>query len=97
MYRKGFFLMTSSSTSIYSSEVRGIANEWGHNGMGTSPGVVIFPICGIGDMDGIEEGVRGVVGNKTSWRDGVLTLGHLIVDLQNGVFGILRHRLCPDS
>ena len=48
-------------------------------------------------MDGIEEGMCGVVGDEASWRDGILALGCLIVNFRHGVFAILRHWFCPDS
>ena len=90
-------MVADPSTSIDGGEVWGVADEWGDNGTGASPGVISFPICGVGDMDGIEERMRGVVGDKTSWGDRVLVLGCFMVDLRHGVFATLRHWFCPDS
>ena len=72
---EGFFLVAGPSTSIDGGEVWGVADERGDNGTGASPGVVSFAVGRVGDMDGVEEGLRGVVGNETSWRDGILILG----------------------
>ena len=72
--------MADPSTSIDGGEIWGVADERGHNGTGSSPSVVCFAIGGIGDKDGIEERMRGVIGNETRWRNGILVLGHLIVD-----------------
>ena len=75
---EGLFLVADPSASIDSGEVRGIADEGGDNGAGSSPGIVSFLIRGIRDMDGIEERVCGVVGDETSQGDRVLVLGCFI-------------------
>ena len=90
-------MVADPSTSIDSGEVWGVADEWGDNGTGASPGVIRFTVGRVGDMDGVEEGMRGVVGNETTWGNGILVLGHLIVDLRHGVFAILRHGFGPDG
>ena len=73
--------MADPSTSINDGEVWGVSNKWSHYGAGSGPSVVCFTVGGIGDMDRVEERMCGVVGNETSWRDGILVLGCFIVDL----------------
>ena len=81
MDREGLFLVANSSTPINGGKVWRVSNKWGHNGAGTSPGIISFPICGVGDVNRVEEWMRGVVGDETSWRDGILVLGRFVVDL----------------
>ena len=89
--------MADPSTSINSGEVWGVMDKKGHNGACTCPGIVCLVVGQVWNVDGVKEGMRGDVGNKTSWRDGVLVPGRLIIDIRNGVFTVLRHGFCPDS
>ena len=89
--------MTSSSASVYCGEIWGVSNKRGYDGACAHPSIVSFPMSWIRDVDGIKEGVHGVVGDETSWRDRILILGRIIVDLRHGVFTAFWHGLGPNS